>query len=117
MKLTLFLYNFAKIFIPGTILLCLIFGVAQHIPKVINLPQKTPSITHKKARNVVPAKKTAVPSPAQPNYIYIVEFKSGGTMKAQKISKHNKIVSLWVDDGYRIKISQNDIQKIKKYRQ
>ena len=116
MKLTLFLYNFAKIFIPGAILLCIIFSVTQRIPKVISLQKQPPPVVHKTESNPAPTKKAVVPKPAKPSYIYIVDFKSGGTMKAKEISIKNNIVTLWVEDGYSVKMAKNDIQKIKKQR-
>ena len=87
-----------------------------NLSKEISLPRQSPPIVLKKVSNPVPVKKTVVPKPAKPIYIYVVEFKSGGTIKAKKISTKNNIVTLWVEDGYRVKMSKNDIQKVNKLR-
>jgi len=127
MKNTLFLYNFAKVFIPGAIILCIIFGFSNHIPKVIqksmgpsqaiipqrkiSLPKQLPFVRQERVRKPVAPKS----NPVKPNsYVFIVDFKSGGTMKAKGLSIKNNIVTLRIDDGYTVKMSKNDIQKIRK---
>lgn len=48
-------------------------------------------------------RKSVVPNPVKPSsYVYFVEFKSGGTMKAKDISIRDNIVTLWVDEGYSV---------------
>lgn len=116
MKLTRYLYNFAKVFIPGAIFLCIIFNVSHYIPKKNPVFTGSPPATTNSEEKSLPKQSPPIEQkkPQKPSYIYIVEFKSGGTMKCKNITLKNNIVTIWVDDGYSVKMSKNDIQKINK---
>ncbi len=116
MKLALFLYNFTKIYILGAIFLCIIFSFPTHSLKEINLPTQSQPTVQKIDKKPVSVKNTIPPIPVEPSYVYIVEFKSGGSMKAKNVSIKNNIVTLLVDDGYSVNMSRNKIQKINKMR-
>ncbi|MBU1566062.1 MAG: hypothetical protein KJ630_10585 [Proteobacteria bacterium] len=159
MKHTLFLYNFAKLFIPGSIVLLIIFIISHHIPQLIQknlnqpqainqlretkIPNQTTSASPKKIERTIisdpdpprasiklveprlPQQPSAVvqkkeeslvaPETINASFFYIIALKSGGIMKAKEISMNEDILTIWVDDGYSVKISKNDIQKIDKH--
>ena len=116
MKLIRYLYNFAIVFIPGAIFLCIIFNVSHYIPKKIPVFTGSPPATTNSKENSLPKQSPSIEpkKPQKPSYIYIVEFKSGGNMKCKNITIKDSIVTIWVDDGYSVKISKNDIEKINK---
>jgi hypothetical protein len=127
MKITLFLGNFSKIFISGSILLYIVFIFTHQNSKTIILPQKLPPVVQKTELKPKPVsqeidskqatiKPITIPKPIEPRYIYIVEMKSGGRMKVKHVTVDKNIVTLWVEDGYSIKISKNDILSVNKQR-
>lgn len=124
MNNSIFLYNFSKIFIPGIIILCIIFTGIGHEP-IQNVPHSQKnipknSISPKTSRqNIIPPeqpKKAASTKPVTPKYNYLVEFTSGKSMKAEAFQRENNLVHIIMDDGYSMTLHINEIRSIKKFK-
>ena len=122
MNIPLFLYNFAKVYVPGAIVLCLIFAVTNHFPKQnlrapiqpqvaaprqqLNLPKNPPPAQAKIDRQAN--------MPAKPSYTFVIELSSGGSMKAKAYDVKGNLVTIFIDDGYEVQLSKKDIKSIKR---
>lgn len=125
MKLPVFLYNFSKTYIPAVIFLCIFYSLmhnATSITKAISPIKKTERQTIRSTtppretpqlQNVTPATK---PTPVTPKYYYLVEFKTGGSMKAKEIKTGNDVVKIIITDSYDLTMSKRDIKSIKRYK-
>lgn len=130
MNLTLFLYNFSKIYIPAVLILCLFYAsygqfskaIKGYQPKATNkmphsqqsIPgQISPQITQKKADSSQ-YRTTEQTDSAQPRYNYLVEFTSGKSMTVDNVKLEKNLVHFIIQDGYNMTMSKSEIKSIKK---
>ena len=119
-----FLYEFIKIYVPGAIILCVIFWGMNYIPQQsVNTPQKpqppAPQQQLRLPRPLPPVKPKIEPhvdEPEKPRYSYVIDLSSGGSMKAKEVKAGNNVVKIIISDSYDMTMSKNEIRSIKKYR-
>lgn len=122
MNYPLFLYNFVKVYVPGALLLCIIYVVTSQIPKQNTggqiQPQMNALVQQVVSPKLVPPTKAkvgqSVPEPATPRYAYLIELSSGGSMKAKSYNVKENLVKIIIDDGYEVTMSKKDIRSIKR---
>ncbi len=127
MKISSFLYNFAKIYIPAALLLVVAYMVMQYIstnyPEGFNL-SSLPAL-QKKLQSPQQSPATAIyenpvtpQSPVQqsppPRYSYMIELSSGGSMNAESVAVQGNMVTIFVEDGYELRLPKSDIKRILK---
>ena len=121
-----FLYHFAKVYVPGLLLLCIWYTLSGNLPSLIinnnkNEPQGQSNPVPQIQKQFTPkhSAKKHIPQPNnyQPaeQYRYIIELASGGFMKAQDIKSGSKTVKIIVSDKYSVLMKKEDIKSIKKY--
>jgi hypothetical protein len=131
MNLTLFLYNFSKIYVPSVLILCLFYASFGQFSKAVKGYQpKSPDKMHHSQQSIpgqlIPPQiiqKKADPSQSrtikqtdsvQPKYSYLVEFTSGKSMTVDDVKLENNLVHFIIQDGYNMTMSKREIKSIKK---
>ncbi|WP_136809594.1 hypothetical protein [Desulfosediminicola flagellatus] len=133
MSLPYFLYKFAKVYVPGALALMFLYGFTHYafqpvkpaVRPIIAPAPSTPQVTvplhvspspPKVTTRSEPRVRTKPPEAVKPRYVYLVELASGGSMKAKGYEVKDRVVKIFIDDGYDVTLPKSDITAIKKIR-